>query len=616
MISEASVEDRVLDRLREFSVPSRARLADEDSLATVVYEKAVSCPDSAVFSRQVDGAWLDVGYAEFVGLVRGVAKGLMARGVEVGQRILVLGATSYEWSVVDFALLSVGAITVPVYPSSSVEQIRHIVADSGSTACFVDTPEQLELVTGLIGEAAGGWLLGSGLDELVREGREVTDAAVEARRLAVRAGDVATIVYTSGTTGVPKGCVLTHRNIYAAAANVVDLLDMVFHGSPEEPAATLLFLPLAHVYGRVTQFGCVQAGVRTGPVATAADLLTALPTFQPTFLVGVPYLLEKIRKTTRPATTGSDVGGNRYADAESTAIEYGRAVRHGTAITDISPELRAAHQDFDQDIYPRLRGLLGGRLKNVIAGGASLEPSTADFFTGLGVHIITAYGLTEASSTVSMSSPHAYHPDAVGQPVPGTVIAIAEDSEILVRGDQVFPGYWPHAASQQPAGEAEWLATGDLGHLDQDGYLHITGRRKDIIITSGGKNVAPAPLEDSVRLHPLISNCILIGENRPYITALITLDPPALRRWADDHHLDLSAPNWTDQPQLLDEIQPAVDTANKLVSKAESIRQFRILPRDFTIHEGHLTASQRLRRHTIEHDYQAVIDTLYERRPQ
>ncbi|MGW8648695.1 AMP-dependent synthetase/ligase, partial [Nocardia salmonicida] len=511
--------------VQEYTVAPLVTMADDDNLANVVFRKAEADPSAVVFSRKTAEGWLDVGYDEFARLVLGLAKGLVANGISAGDRVLILGGTSFEWSAADFAVLSVGAVAVPVYPTSSAEQIHHIVADARPSACFVETDEQRELIATAAGQAlrGRGWLLGSSLPALIEQGAAVADAEVTDRRQGVRADDVATIVYTSGTTGVPKGCLLTHRNIFAAAANVVELLDTVFRRTPADPASTLLFLPLAHVYGRVVQFGCVLAGVRTGLVATPAQLPAELPIFRPTFLIGVPYVLEKIRKAARQA-----LGGDRYDTAEAAAIAVGHARRRG--------EQPPASAVIDAEIGKQWRGMLGGRLEHMVAGGASLEPSTADFFTGIGVEIIGAYGLTEASSTVSMSAPHANRAGAVGRPVPGTTVAIADDGEILVRGPQVFPGYWPdggHSAEN-------WLATGDLGRLDEDGFLFITGRRKEIIVTSGGKNVAPAPLEDRVRLHALVSNCMLVGEGRPYVTALITVDPVVLARWAAEQGVDLS----------------------------------------------------------------------------
>ncbi|WP_410872111.1 AMP-dependent synthetase/ligase [Nocardia sp. A7] len=582
--------------VQEYSVAPLVTMADDDNLANVVFRKAAAEPSAVVFSRKTPEGWLDVSFDEFARVVLGLSKGLLANGIGVGDRVLILGGTSFEWSAADFAVLSVGAVAVPVYPTSSAEQIQHIVADARPSACFVETVEQRELIGAAAGEALRGraWLLGSALPALTEQGEAVTDAEPTARRLAVRADDVATIVYTSGTTGVPKGCLLTHRNIFAAAANVVELLDTVFRRTPTDPASTLLFLPLAHVYGRVVQFGCVLAGVRTGLVATPAQLPAELPNFRPTFLIGVPYVLEKIRKAARQA-----LGSAAYDAAEAAAIAVGHARRRGQ-----QPPSGAV---IDAEIGKQWRGMFGGRLEHMVAGGASLEPSTADFFTGIGVEIIGAYGLTEASSTVSMSAPHANRAGAVGRPVPGTTVAIADDGEILVRGPQVFPGYWPDGGHDPES----WLATGDLGHLDEDGFLFITGRRKEIIVTSGGKNVAPAPLEDRVRLHALVSNCMLVGEGRPYVTALITVDPVVLARWAAQHGVDLSGGVPTDDPRLLAEIDAGVEAANQLVSRAESIRRFAVLAEDFSMEKGQLTASLRLRRAAIEADYDAVIAELY-----
>ncbi|MQY27427.1 AMP-dependent synthetase/ligase [Nocardia aurantia] len=581
---------------QEYHVAPLVTMADADGLANVVYESAETRSGAAVFSRRTAEGWQDVGFGEFAALVLGLARGLAAEGIGAGDRVLILGATSYEWSAADFAVLSLGAVTVPVYPTSSAEQVRHIVADSRPRACFTESAEQRDLIEEVAGPAVRGrsWLLGESFDELAATGRAVGADEITRRRLAVRADDLATIVYTSGTTGMPKGCMLTHRNIFAAAANVVELLHTVFRRSPDDPASTLMFLPLAHVYGRVALFGCVWAGVRTGLVAAPAELPAQLPAFRPTFLIGVPYVLEKIRKAARQV-----IGGADYDVAEAAVIAAGRADRHGAAST--------AGGAVEENFLRRLRGMLGGRLEYVIAGGASLEPSTADFFAGLGVEIIGAYGLTEASSTVSMSAPKANRPDSVGRPVPGTTIAIADDGEILVRGAQVFPGYWPDGGHA----DIDWLATGDLGRLDEDGFLFITGRRKEIIVTNSGKNVAPAPLEDRVRLHPLVSNCMVVGEGRSYITALITVDPMILSRWAADNDVDLTGGVPAEDPRLIAEIATAVDAANLLVSRAESIRRFAILPADFSVARGHMTASLRLRRKAIEEDFDAVVEALY-----
>ncbi|PPK64907.1 AMP-dependent synthetase/ligase [Actinokineospora auranticolor] len=546
----------------EWSVPALVEIADHDTLTAAVFHRAVDDPARPVFSTRVAGDWVDVGHGEFVDRVREVAGALLAAGVAAGDRVAILGPTGVDWAVADFAALAIGAVVVPIYPTASAEQVRHVLADATPSVVFV-VERARDVVLDLVDDLKRVWTLGE------RPEGTADPALFEQRRAAVRADDVATIVYTSGTTGTPKGCVLTHRNILHAAVNVVRLLPELFLA---EGASTLLFLPLAHVYGRVVQFGCAWAGTRTGLVGDAAELVGQLPVFRPSFLVGVPYVLEKIRKAVRQRPG--------FADVEAELVAYGAAVRAGV--------------DLPAPTGPAVDGLtalLGGRLRHMICGGASLDTSTLDFFTGVGLEVIGAYGLTETTSTVTMSAPTANRLGAVGRPVPGTTVAVAEDGEILVRGPHVSPGYWPDAT-----GAPDWVHTGDLGALDADGYLRITGRRKEIIVTSGGKNVAPAPLEDRLRLHPLVSNCMVVGEGRSYVTALISVDPAVAEKWTGDVEAAL---------------QEAVDAANELVSRAESIRRFHVITGDFTIARGHLTPSLRLRRAAVEADFAAEIASLY-----
>ncbi|GLZ36536.1 AMP-dependent synthetase/ligase [Actinokineospora sp. NBRC 105648] len=553
--------------MREFTVAALVEIADDDTLTDAVFRRATETPDRPLFGARVDGAWVPTTYGEFAERVRAVAGGLLAAGVEPGDRVAVLGPTSVDWAVADFAVLSVGAVTVPIYPTASAEQVRHVLRDSGPVGVFVAEGSRALLLS-VAADGKNIWTLGEPLP-----GTAATEL-LDRRRAAVRADDLATIVYTSGTTGVPKGCLLTHRNILHAAVNVVELLPELFLA---EDAATLLFLPLAHVYGRVVLFGCAWAGTRTGLVGDAADLIAELPRFQPTFLVGVPYVLEKVRKAVRARA------GAAFDDAEAAAIAHGAAARHGEHRAELPGD----------PVLEGLRAMLGGRLANMICGGASLDESTLDFFTGVGLRVLGAYGLTETTSTVTMSATGTNRLGTVGRPIPGTAVAVANDGEILVRGPHVSPGYWP-----DPAGVPEWVRTGDLGELDDDGYLRITGRRKEIIVTSGGKNVAPAPLEDRLRLHPLVSNAMVVGEGRPYVTALITVDLGAAAKWSGEVPAGL---------------QGAVDAANELVSRAESIRRFHVVTGDFTVDRGHLTPSLRLRRAAIAADFAPEIEAMYPR---
>ncbi|WP_243770259.1 AMP-dependent synthetase/ligase [Amycolatopsis acidicola] len=494
----------------ETSFPGKGReLAADRGLHSVLAE---GNPDGPLFVLEDR----EVTRREFARHVESVAGELLRRGVRHGDRVAVLGRTGYEWALIDFAALAIGAVVVPVYPTSSAHQIEHVVTDSGAVWFFAETPEDAERFG-----VENVWLF-TGLDGWrAAPGREFAECR------EVRADDLATIVYTSGTTGLPKGCMLTHANMYASSANTVLRVEPMFEGS------TILALPLSHVFGRTILLACVIGRTRTRLVPGVPELLGELAGFQPTFLALVPYALEKIRK----------LGLNSF-----------------------------------------------GALTDVICGGASLDDTTAEYYAGLGVRILNCYGLTEAATAVTVNAPSTNRPGTVGRPIPGTTVGIAEDGEVLVAGPNVSPGYWPNRAKEQ-----DWLYTGDLGHLDADGYLTITGRRKEILVTNGGKNVAPAPLEDRIRLHPLVSNCMVLGDGRSYITALITVD-------TDLPH---------DDPVLLKEIQSAVDSANELVSRAESIRKFRVVHGDFTIADGLLTPSMKLRRAAIGAAYAEDIAALY-----
>ena len=526
-------------------------LPDRGGLAAEILRRLDAAGDRPVVAALRDGEWADTDARSLAAVVRSVAAGLRRDGVRPGDRIALIGGNTPDWLVLDLAVLAAGAITVPVYPTSSAVQIAHAIADSGASRVFGETAAQ----------ASGGELLADAVSRLAAAGAAGPVPDLD----AVGADDVATIVYTSGTTGPPKGCVLTHRNLFAAAGNVVAYLPELFGGSggPGD-ASTLLFLPLSHVFGRVTALGCLWAGVRTGLLATAAELTAELPRFRPSFLVLVPYALEKIRKGAR--------AGGLTPELEAAAVAAGSA---GTA--------------WSGPVADALRAALGGRLAHVICGGASLDPTTAAFTTALGVQVLGAYGLTEASTAVSMSAPGAVKAGRVGRALPGSEVLIAEDGEVLVRGDQVSPGYWPLPAGPRREEPDPWLHTGDLGDVDRDGFLAITGRRKEIIVTSGGKNVAPEPLEDRIRLHAGIAHAVVVGEARSYVSALVLLEPGA-------------------SP---DGVQAAVDDANSLVSRAESIRRWVVVEGALSIADGTLTPSLKLRRSVIADRYAEEIAALY-----
>ncbi|ABD11307.1 long-chain fatty acid--CoA ligase [Frankia sp. CcI156] len=583
-------------------VPGGTELPADRGLAAAVLTEVAMVADRPVLAHQVDGGWRDVTAGRFCFDVAAVARGLVAHDVGVGDRVAIMGRTGYGWAVADFAIWSIGAVTVPVYPTSSAHQVDHIIGDSKASWCFVETPDHERLVLSAGLPATRVWSLDEAVSALGTAGQSVAESEVLRRRDAVRADDLATIVYTSGTTGVPKGCLLTHANVFSAAVNSVERLDPVMRPATGS-ASTILFLPLSHVFGRVTMIGCLWAGVRTALLPDPGGLVPALRTFRPTFLITVPSALEKMRKGARAAAAGG-LSGRLFAAAERTACVLGRA-RRGQGGLGLVTRLQAPL--FDRLVYRRLRAAFGGRLRHVVCGGATLDPSTAEFLTGVGVHVLGAYGLTEASTAVSISAPGLDRPGSTGRPLPATTVAISDEGEVLVAGPQVSPGYWPdRTGAHEP-----WLRTGDLGRLDDDGYLHITGRIKEIIITTGGKNVSPAPLEDRIRLHPLVSNAIVIGENRPFVTALVTLDRAAVQAWArrGGHKLDEAAAH-TD-PRLVAEVSAAVDAANAQVSRAESVRKFRLLSHDFTIQGGQLTPSLKLRRAVIEEENAKEIEELY-----
>lgn len=507
-----------------------------------------------------------------------MASAFVARGVQAGDRVAVLGRTGVEWALVDLAALAIGAVVVPVYPTSSDAQIAHILSDSGATYFAAETEHDAARLT-----AAGARTVW-GFTELATWSEGPEDGDLDTRIAAVRADDHAMIVYTSGTTGPAKGCILTHRNMFAAAANTVFHTGDMFGGGERGQAVTVHALPLAHVFGQTILFACLIGGTRTHLLPAIPDLVPVLPRVRPTFLALVPYALEKIRKAAR---------GLLDADAEEAAVRQGIAILRGQTAP-------------GQTAGPVV-DLLGGRLTHVISGGASLDTTTAGFFAAFGLHILNCYGMTETATAVTVNEPATNRLETVGRPIPGTTVAIADDGEVLIKGANVTPGYWGAAADKTPTDRDGWLHTGDIGELDTDGYLRITGRRKEILVTSGGKNVAPTPLEDRLRLHPLVSNCIVLGDGRAFICALLTLDAD---RWAAWRQAAGASADRND-PRLRRELQVAVDDANTLVSRAESIREFRVVDGDFTVEAGLLTSSLKLRRAAIENAYLTDIGDMY-----
>ncbi|MGW3411324.1 AMP-dependent synthetase/ligase [Streptomyces sp. NPDC000888] len=600
-----------------------ARLAPDPttgSTADLPFTNAAETPDAVVLRRQEHGTWHPVTAAAFAREVAATAKGLIAAGLEPGGRVAVMSRTRYEWTVLDFAIWAAGGQSVPVYATSSAEQVEWIVRDSGAHFVIVETPENADTVTTATArhpELPRVWQLdANAMAELATLGRDIPDEEVVKRRAALTPDTIATLCYTSGTTGRPKGCVLTHANLHAEAANTVELLHPIFKEVTGQTASTLLFLPLAHIMGRTLQIACLMARIEVGhcPSIKPDELRPALREFRPTFLVGVPYLFEKIHNTGR--ATAEKIGrGASFDRAHRIGVRFGEAYLNKFLETGKGPGpgLYAAWALYDLLVYRRIRKELGGRARYAISGGSPLDRDLNLFFYAAGIIVYEGYGLTETTAAATIVPPLRPRPGTVGLPVPGTAIRIADDGEVLIKGGVVFGAYWNNPAATDAVLRRDWFATGDLGALDEDGYLTITGRKKDILVTSGGKNVSPAVLEDRLRSRPPVGQCIVVGDNRPYIAALITLDPESVAHWLAVRQLPADTPlsALTDDPRMCADVQRAVDHANDAVSRAESIRRFTLVAGEFTEDNGLLTPSLKVKRHAVTAAYADEIEALY-----
>lgn len=600
-----------------------ARLASTPatgSTADLPFTNAAEAPDAVVLRRPERGGWTPVTAAAFAREVTDTAKGLIAAGLEPGGRVAVMSRTRYEWTVLDFAVWAAGGQVVPVYATSSAEQVEWILRDSGTRFVIAETPGNAETVTTGTArhpEPPRVWQLDAGaLTELASLGRDITDEEVDKRRAALTPGTIATICYTSGTTGRPKGCVLTHANLHAEAANTVELLHPLFKEVTGQTASTLLFLPLAHIMGRSLQIACLMARIEVGhwPSIKPDELRPALKEFRPTFLVGVPYLFEKIHATGR--ATAEKMGRAASFDrADRVAVRFGAAYLNKFLGTGKGPGLRlyAAWALYDLLVYRRIRKEIGGRAHYAISGGSPLDRDLNLFFYAAGILVYEGYGLTETTAAATVVPPLGPRPGTVGRPVPGTAVRIADDGEVLIKGGVVFGSYWNNPAATDAALTDDWFATGDLGALDQDGYLTITGRKKDILITTGGKNVSPAVLEDRLRSRAPVGQCLVVGDNRPFVAALITLDPEAVAHWLAVRGLPADTPlsDLARDARMRADVQKAVDHANAAVSRAESIRAFALVEGEFTEDNGLLTPSLKVKRHAVTSVYAADIEALY-----
>ncbi|MFE9023341.1 AMP-dependent synthetase/ligase [Streptomyces sp. NPDC007808] len=615
-------ETRRLDgAVREAYLPPFAPAVTHGSLADLPFDNASAAPDAVVLSRKgEDGRWTDVTAAQFADQVQAVAKGLIAEGLTPGDRIAVMARTRYEWTLLDFAAWAAGLVTVPVYPTSSVFQTRWILQDSGAVALVTETGAQAAALgpeLDRLPDLRHMWVMEKGhVERLAELGAEQPDGEVGVRRGMLVPDTLATLIYTSGTTGRPKGCALTHGNFFSEVDNAIELLYPVFKSRTSEEASVLLFLPMSHVFGRMVAVACVRARVRLGhaPSLKAEDLLPDLAAFRPTCLLTIPYMLEKVFNSARAKAEASGRVSS-FDRAASVAERYGEALEARQSGTGSGPNatLRTARAFYDPLVYRRIRNAMGGRVRYAICGGSPLGRRLAAFYAGVGIEVYEGYGLTETTGAATVTPPLKPRLGTVGWPLPGTRVRIAADGEILIGGEQVLRGYWdPAAGGVVPAAVDGWLPTGDIGELDDEGYLTITGRKKEMLITAGGKSVAPAPLENWLRAHPLISQCLVLGDRRPYVSALITLDMAGVSHWRrmNGKH-PVPAELLVADAELRAVLQRAVDEANKLVSRPESIRRFAILSTDFTEESGHLTPSMKLRREAVMRDFAAEVDGLY-----
>jgi long-chain acyl-CoA synthetase len=581
--------------------------ATEGNLTNLIAERAWFEPERITMSRPLGDGWQPLTAREVENDVRAAAKGFIAAGIQPGDRIAIMARTRYEWTILDFASWFAGAVVVPIYETSSAEQVDWILNDSGSVALIVETPAHRELVSTVLPQHTRHiWTMTEDVLQVLRTtGAHISDDEIDKRRNSLTPETLATLIYTSGTTGRPKGVQLTHGNFLAECGNVVEGASDLFL---KPGGSTLLFLPVAHVFGRMVQIGSITAGLHLAHCSDPAGRLPLdLASFRPTFVLAVPRIFEKVYNGAEAKAEAAGKG-KIFRKAAEVAIAYSENLD----AKKFKPGLALKHKLFDALVYSKIRNGLGGRVEAAISGGAPLGARLGHFYRGAGVTILEGYGLTETTAGATLNLSSHLRIGSVGRPIPGTSIKIADDGEVLIGGDIVMRGYWQNDAANQEVFDGKWFRSGDLGRLDEDGFLYITGRKKELIVTAGGKNVAPAVLEDRLRAHPLVSQCMVVGDNQPFIAALITIDADMLKGWiAANNKGGANVETLVNDPDLIAVIQTAVDEANKAVSKAESIRKFAILPEDFTIAGGQLTAKLSVKRHVVATQYADTIEALY-----
>ncbi len=593
--------------MNEISTPAIVPTATEGNLTNLIAERAWFEPERVTMSRPLGDGWQPVTAREVEEEIRATAKGLVAAGIQIGDRVAIMARTRYEWTILDFAIWYAGGCVVPIYETSSAEQVDWILNDSGAVGLIVETPTHKELaLTVLPTHTKHVWVMTEDVLSTLRSaGSNIGDDEIDRRRNALVPSSLATLIYTSGTTGRPKGVQLTHSNFLSECGNVVEGASDLFL---KPGGSTLLFLPVAHVFGRMVQIGAIRAGLHLAHCSDPVGRLQPdMASFKPTFVLAVPRIFEKIYNGAEAKAEAAGKG-KIFRKAAAVAIAYSEAQDKGG----FNPMLTLKHALFDKLVYSKIRAAMGGAVEAAISGGAPLGIRLGHFYRGAGITILEGYGLTETTAGATLNLTNHLRIGSVGRPIPGNSVKIAEDGEVLISGPIVMRGYWQNDAANQEVFDGQWFRSGDLGRLDDEGFLYITGRKKELIVTAGGKNVAPAVLEDRLRAHPLVSQCMVVGDNQPFIASLITIDQDMLKGWiAANNKSGATLETLINDPDLVAVIQTAVDEANKAVSKAESIRKFTILPTDFTIAGGQLTAKLSLKRHVIGEQYAAEIAALF-----
>jgi len=593
--------------MNEVTNPAVIPAATTGNLTNLIAERAWFEPDRITMSRPLGDGWQPLTARQVEEEIRATAKGLVAAGIQIGDRVAIMARTRYEWTILDFAIWYAGGCVVPIYDTSSAEQVDWILNDSGAVGLIVETPALRETVTSVLpAHTRRIWVMTEDvLAQLRADGSGISDDEIERRRNSLLPETLATLIYTSGTTGRPKGVQLTHGNFLAECGNVVEAASDLFL---KPGGSTLLFLPVAHVFGRMVQIGAIHAGLHLAHCSDPVGRLQPdLASFKPTFVLAVPRIFEKIYNGAEARADGAGKG-KIFRKAAEVAIAYSEAQdRRG-----FNPLLTLKHAIFDKLVYSKIRLAMGGSVEAAISGGAPLGKRLGHFYRGAGITILEGYGLTETTAGATLNVTQNLRVGSVGRPIPGTSIKIADDGEVLIKGAIVMRGYWQNDVANQEVFDGQWFRSGDLGKLDDEGFLYITGRKKELIVTAGGKNVAPAVLEDRLRAHPLVSQCMVVGDNQPFIASLITIDADMLKGWiASNNKTGATIETLVNDPDLHAVIQTAVDEANKAVSKAESIRKFTILAKDFSIANGEMTAKLSLKRHVIAEHYAAEITALF-----